>query len=742
MRRNLIRLQKKMGKLYIPSILLLTSIILFSIMYSAVKPKALDIELFQVAEETIRANATVEDKEKTKENKETVATTVSPVYTYNADLKDIQTSKIEILFATIDEVSQEANKISETDLKEARKQASEDNSSISSQQLSEIEVDKLTDNELLRLFKEKLNNLDDPTKVFIEMFPDWAILDLLETDETSLTSMKESIVSVVAEVMSQPIKSEELNEAKLEANNNLDYSDLDSRMQRIAGLIVDNAIVENNIYNAIATEQKIAEEMANVQPSLILQGQVIIQEGHVVDSNNMHQLKLLGLLDNNSSKQALYGLIVLIFTQALLLFYLGKSRKEDRIEHGRQITFYSIIMVVSLLLMKGLQLIQNADVEYIGFLYPAALVSILLTAFGARRFGILANGFTAAFSIFIFSPDSGTSFSIVLVLFYLLSGMMGTMITRTKITNQFWSSFIWVTVFNALFISSFILYLNIHLWSQQVFLMVIYALSSGIISYFMAILLSPYIEVIFSENAVLTLTELSNPNNPLLKELLTKAPGTYHHSLMVANLSANAVGAIGGDSLYARVACYYHDVGKLRHSLFFIENLPPGMENPHNLLTPFESKEIIFGHVSEGVKMLEKAKLPQSIIDICAQHHGTTLMKYFYVVAKEKDDTVVESDFRYPGPKPQTKEAAVINIADSAEAAVRAMSHPTKETIEKFVHNLINGRITDGQFDECSISLQELKVVEKSICEGLNGTFHSRIQYPTLKKNDQQSIKE
>lgn len=734
MRRNLIRLQKKMGKLYIPSILLLTSVILFSIMYSAVKPKALDIELFQVAEETIRANATVEDKEKTEENKTTVAATVSPVYTYNADLKDIQTSKVEVLFATVAEVIQEGNKAYEDNLKEARKKASESNSSISSQELSEVKVERLSNDVLLSMFNEKLNNLDEAAKDFIKMLPDWAILDLIATDEKILTSMKESITSVVSDAMTQAIKSEEINEVKLEANNNLDYSDLDSNMQRIASLIVDNAIVENNIYNANATEQKKEEEMANVQPSLILQGQVIVQEGHVVDSNDMHQLELLGLLDDNTSKQALYGLIVLLFTQALLLFYLGKSRKIDRIEHGRQISFYSIIMVSSLLLMKGLQLIQTADIEFIGLLFPAALASILLTAFGSRRFGILANGFTAAFSIFIFGPDSGTSFSIVLVLFYLLSGMMGTMITRTKITNQFWSSFIWVTVFNALFISSFVLYLNMTIWSQQTFLIVVYALSSGIISYLLAVLLSPYIEVLFSENAVLTLTELSNPNSPLLKELLMKAPGTYHHSLMVANLSANAVGAIGGDSLFARVACYYHDVGKLRHSLFFVENLPPGMENPHNLLTPFESKEIIFGHVSEGVKMLEEAKLPQSIIDICAQHHGTTLMKYFYVSAKEKDDTVLESDFRYPGPKPQTKEAAVINIADSAEAAVRSMSHPTKETIENFVRNLINGRITDGQFDECSISLQELKVVEQAICTGLNGTFHSRIEYPTLKK--------
>lgn len=734
MRRNLIRLQKKLGKLYIPSILLLTSVILFFIMYSTVKPTALDIELFQVADETIRANATVEDTEKTKENKETVASTVSPVYTYNPDLKDIQTSKVEILFATIDEVIQEADKKYEADLKEARKKATEGDPKISAEKLSEIKVSELSEEEMLRLFKEKLSNLDDATKEFIDMLPDWAVSNLLSTNEATLSGMRESIISVISQFMTHPIKSEEVSEIKVEANNSLDYSDLDSNNQRIASLIIDNAIVENNTYNANATEQKKIEEMANVPPSLILQGQVIVQEGHVVDSNDMHQLELLGVLDNSFSKQSLYGLIVLIFTQALLLYYLGKSRKIDRIEHGRQITFYSIIMIVSLVLMKSLQLLQSSDIDYIGLLYPAALASTLLTAFGSRRFGILANGFTAAFSILIFSPDSGTSFSIILVLFYLLSGMMGTMITRTKITNQFWSSFIWVTVFNALFISSFILYLNMHFWAQQVFLMIFYALLSGVISYLLAVLLSPYIEVLFEENAVLTLTELSNPNSPLLKELLTKAPGTYHHSLMVANLSANAVGAIGGDSLFARVACYYHDVGKLRHSIFFVENLPPGMENPHNLLTPFESKEIIFGHVSEGVKMLKAAKMPQSIIDICAQHHGTTLMKYFYVTAKEKDESVLESDFRYPGPKPQTKEAAVINIADSAEAAVRSMSHPTKESIEKFVHHLINGRITDGQFDECSISLRELKVVEKAICEGLNGTFHSRIEYPTLTK--------
>ncbi|MEG0475300.1 MAG: HD domain-containing protein, partial [Carnobacterium sp.] len=166
------------------------------------------------------------------------------------------------------------------------------------------------------------------------------------------------------------------------------------------------------------------------------------------------------------------------------------------------------------------------------------------------------------------------------------------------------------------------------------------------------------------------------------------------------------------------------------------------MENPHDLLTPFESKEIIFGHVSEGIKMLEEAKMPQTIIDICAQHHGTTLMKFFYIKAKELDPEVKESDFRYPGPKPQTKEAAVITIADSAEAAVRSMSNPSKKAIEEFIHQLINGRIADGQFDECDISMKELKIVEHSICEGLNGTFHSRIEYPNFKKKTDLKVTE
>ena len=190
-----------------------------------------------------------------------------------------------------------------------------------------------------------------------------------------------------------------------------------------------------------------------------------------------------------------------------------------------------------------------------------------------------------------------------------------------------------------------------------------------------------------------------------------------------------------------RVACYYHDIGKLKHANFFVENLPHGAENPHNFLLPEDSKQIIFGHVIDGAKILEQYHMPQMVIDICNQHHGTTLMKFFYVKAKERDPQTKESDYRYPGPKPQTKEAAVVSIADSCEAAVRAMDHPSNEKIQKFVHQLIESRILDGQLNESGVTLNELAIIEKSIVNGLCSTFHSRIKYPKM-ESEAKSMKE
>ena len=286
-----------------------------------------------------------------------------------------------------------------------------------------------------------------------------------------------------------------------------------------------------------------------------------------------------------------------------------------------------------------------------------------------------------------------------------------------------------VATSNILFISFYLLMTQSAYDLSELGFYLIAAIASGILSGALTIGLMPFFESAFGLLSDMKLIELSNPNHPLLKKVLIETPGTYHHSVMVANLSDAACEAIGANGLLARVGSYYHDIGKTMRPGFFIENQHPG-RNPHDALPPEKSRDIIIAHAEDGAKLLEKHKMPREIIDIARQHHGTSTLKYFYVKAKESGKDVVEEEFRYPGPKPQTKEIAIISIADSVEAAVRSMKEPTPQKIAGLVRAIVNDRLNDGQFDECDLSMKELKKAEKVICETLNGTFHNRIEYP------------
>ena len=226
---------------------------------------------------------------------------------------------------------------------------------------------------------------------------------------------------------------------------------------------------------------------------------------------------------------------------------------------------------------------------------------------------------------------------------------------------------------------------------------------------------------------------MSNPNQPLLKRLLLEAPGTYHHSIIVGNLSEAAAEAIKANPLIARVGAYYHDVGKLKRPYLFKENQMGG-ENPHDKLNPNLSTLIITNHVKHGMELGKKYKVPGIIKDIIKQHHGTTLVAFFYHKALngENPELVQEKSFRYEGPKPQSKEAAIIMIADSVEAAVRSMVEPSKGKIEGLVRKIIQDKLKDGQLDECDLTLKELNTIANSFLNVLTGIFHERIEYPNL----------
>lgn len=250
--------------------------------------------------------------------------------------------------------------------------------------------------------------------------------------------------------------------------------------------------------------------------------------------------------------------------------------------------------------------------------------------------------------------------------------------------------------------------------------------------------LLPFYESIFGVVTNIKLLELSNPNQPLMKRLLMEAPGTYHHSMMVANLAESATEAVGGNAVLSRVGAYYHDIGKIKRPYFFGEN-QMGKDNPHNKIKEDLSALIILSHTKDGVELAKEHNIPKVLQDIMVQHHGTTLVKYFYYKAKNAADNpedIKEEDFRYSGPIPNTKESGIIMLADSVEAAVRSISELNKLKIEEMVNNIINDKINTNQLIDCDLTLKDIEIIRQSFLKSLNSIYHQRIEYPTERKRD------
>ncbi|MAF91871.1 MAG: HD family phosphohydrolase [Bdellovibrionaceae bacterium] len=256
---------------------------------------------------------------------------------------------------------------------------------------------------------------------------------------------------------------------------------------------------------------------------------------------------------------------------------------------------------------------------------------------------------------------------------------------------------------------------------------------SGVLASMIATSLIPIFESVFNFTTDVRLLELSNLNHPLLKEMIVKAPGTYHHCIVVGTMCEAACEEIGANALLAKVGAYYHDIGKSLHPEYFVENQKKEF-NPHDHISPNMSKTILVAHVKDGVEMGERYKLGKPIIDIIRQHHGTSLIAYFYNKAKQSENEALhsarEEDFRYPGPKPQFKEAGVVMLADSIEAAARSLDEPTPVRLQNIVKNVIHNKFMDGQLEACALTLRDLKIIEKSFIRTLLTIYHQRIDYP------------
>ena len=721
MRQKLRKFQEVLGIFYLPLLLFLTFIALLAIGYSSVKPTTYTVELNQVAKETIRAPRTLEDKTQTEKNQQIAMDAVSDVLVFDQERLTKQLMNIQQFFQAIKSVASKASaEIIKTD---------QSNS-------SEESVTRVaTTQERVQYFKKSLEKENQSIREFAIFIPDKYISQLLQANNEQLASYEKTLKSVVETQMKNAISESTVTKAQEEAKKTLFYSDYSDTERDLLGQLVTVSVIVNNVVDKEATQKAKEVAKAAVNPVKILQGQVLVQEGHVISNQDIRLLELFGLSNSKPNYHELLSYIVFLFAIVVFLAVYYRQTIALSSDTVTVMSVFALIFVSGVFVLKILALIQNKGVEHIGLVFPiSGFVYLLYRLTKSLRLTIVSIVLMPIFSWYYFSQTTNILHLILTTVFLSIIAWIG-IIHEEIWKNQLWMKRFFKHLFYPVLLGfPFVFYSNYEFQTQQTMFIFLFLLLSGFLSFLLPVILMPYLSYVFEDSSVLLWAELSNPNQPLLKDLITQAPGTYHHSLMVANISANCVEAIGGDSQLARVACYYHDIGKLEHPLFFIENLPGNMESPHKMLSAEESVHIIFNHVTKGVEILKQHQLPQGVIDICAQHHGTTLMKYFYAEALKNNPDVKEEDFRYPGPKPQTKEAAIINIVDSAEAATRAMKEPTLEKVEALVHSIIMNRLEDEQFVECDITMKEIAIVEKMIVTSLNGTFHSRIEYPTIKK--------
>jgi putative nucleotidyltransferase with HDIG domain len=425
------------------------------------------------------------------------------------------------------------------------------------------------------------------------------------------------------------------------------------------------------------------------------------------------------------------GFVVLMLTGVLATYVVHFQPRVVR-NHARAIAIAALLL--SMLLMAALGGVGNGPIYLFG-VAPTLLVAMILAIAYDRRFAIGVSTVHAVFVTVVLSQ--GVSFFLILWVGVLTACfLLDDIRTRSKLVEVGGAAAL------AMMLATGAAGLLAIESPAFIVRSALYAGAAGLAVGFIVLGILPFVEKAFRITTSMTLLELADASQPLLRRLQMEAPGTYNHSLQVATLSEAAAEAIGANSLMCRVASYYHDVGKINKAEYFVENQQPGVENRHINLTPNVSYYIITGHVKDGVELAREYNLPTSIVPFIQQHHGTTLVAYFYNKACQQQQQqqqclpegdaaeVAEHEFRYPGPKPRTKEVAVVMIADAVESATRAMTEPTASRVQSLVHDLVMKRLLDGQFDECDLTMRELEIVEKTVVRTVLGIYHGRIAYP------------
>ena len=540
--------------------------------------------------------------------------------------------------------------------------------------------------------------------------------------------------------------------SKLRAQADLLSTPFGKEMTPVILRIAEHLLKPNLTFNKNETEERKAKVTEMVKPVYfqVKRGEVIVRGGERVQEEHLFKINALKKAQERTHiLSLLIGFVLLTFLVLASLYQFSTKNIRKIILSQKDLLLFSTSLVGIMGLLKLFQLMTDVlGGEF--FSIPSSSYSYLFPiATGAMLIRIVINSEVAIVFAILSSYFSATLMGNQL--FFFIFTFVGSIIGAHKVARCEQRSILikaGLTVGGV----NILLILSYYLISGNPLKMVLLAdlimgFLGGLLASVLVLSIVPIIESLFGYTTDIKLLELANMDNPILKDLILQAPGTYHHCIIVGSLVEAAAKSIAANPLLARVSAYYHDIGKLKKPLYFIENAG-GMENKHDHLTPSMSSLILISHVKDGLELARENHLGQRMAHIIQQHHGTSLISYFYQKAKEKEnketETIDEKDFRYPGPKPQTKEAGIVMLADAVEAASRALSDPTPSRIKNLVRRITNSIFIDEQLEECELTLKDLHKIEESFSRILTAIFHQRIDYPasptsesSMKLNDE-----
>jgi len=581
-----------------------------------------------------------------------------------------------------------------------------------------VRLDNITENNLKI---EDLAQLDD-----IQLTKENAI-KLLSMSEIDWQNIQRESISVLEQVMRASIRDSQVSEAQSRIPSLISYTFSEDNAFTIQALTMP-FVVPNSLFSKESTDKATQDAIEKVEPveKAYATGEIIIRRGQIIDATAYEALTKMDLISPKDQGQEIIA--ATIFTTALILI-IGIFFSKRRIPHDsiKQLLVIAITFLFFLFFAKFL--IPNRTI--IPYLFPVAGFSFVISAlFGFEASFVL----TFILSCFI---SYGTSDFFTLVVYYLLPSLGGALILgQGRRISIFFAAGGLTGIIGASLIFSIRLLEGSTDWLGLITL-VVASIFNGMASASIGLLFQYFMSQILGITTAIQLLEIARPDHPLLQFILKNSPGSYQHSLQVSNLAEQAAKDIGADQLLTRVGAIYHDAGKAMNPSFFIENQVTGQINSHDDLDPFISAATIIQHVPDGVELAKKYRLPLRIIDFILEHHGTLMTRYFYVKAVEQNnneiDKVNEENFRYPGPIPQSKETALLMLADGCEARARAEKPQSKEELRSIVQKVIDFCQKEGQLVNTELTMSDLHIIQSSFTNTLINSYHPRIKYPELK---------